>query len=282
MVDIINPQHMMIIVNEPFLLGIKFKNSKKDFVIQEDLNTSVTSLLDISTLNVLHQSCSDEMIEATIDVPLYNESSNDVDEYAIYSRIEEHMAISLSLFQVNRQGQSIVKELCVNKLKMSPSSINNLKIKKTLNNSVTIKLYQNLTEIVNFNRTNTDIYTDLINSLDDAMFDESQCIDSFYVDDTEYKLEALYYRQETWIEKMEWYEQDQYKFDESDVLDLGECSHILLFLNRYRDALTAIHHSMNAYEKVIMYVDKLSKKIVGMIDNMYELVHLHLCDGVKY
>jgi hypothetical protein len=108
------------------------------------------------------------------------------------------------------------------------------------------------------------------------MFSESHNIDTFYVEETEYNLEALYYRQETWVGQLEWHEKEQYLFHTSKSLDLGECSHILLFLNRYLDVLHRIQEQMDTHDKVVGHVDKLVRKITTMRNTMTGLVSILL------
>ncbi len=254
----------MMMVNEPpFLLGIKFKNTQNDIKLEQ---INANSLLDISNLLQSSSVKQDTYVDETI---IYQEE-HIVNEYDIYSRIEDHMNISLRLFQINKQGQGIVREIGIKKLKMSTNLTVTTKTKKMVNDSSLMTLFQCLSEVVNFNRTLTDKYTDLLSSLDDAMFSECDDIETFYVDESEYKLEAMYYKQETWIEQLEWHTQEPYTFHTSEKLDLGECSHILMFLNMYLDVLKTIEDQMKTHEKVLMRVQKLSAKITDMRNKMYD------------
>jgi hypothetical protein len=205
-----------------------------------------------------------------------------VDEYAIYSMIEAHMNISLSLYQVNKEGQEILREIGTKKLKLTPTTILASKLKRPTYSSTSptsmISLYQNLTDIVNFNRTAADVYTDLLSMLDDAMFAESHHMETFYVDETEYTLESMYYKQETWVSELEWHDKAHYQFTKNIGLDLGECSHVLMFLNNYQDVLNKIKEHMDRYEKVMMQVEKIGVKISSTRDAMYALVNIHLGD----
>lgn len=210
-----------------------------------------------------------------------------IDEYDIYSRIEQHIDISLSLYQVNKQGQEVVSEILLKKLKLkevnSQSRVNN-KGKKQLalhalcNDDIRV-LYETLADIVNFNRTSMDTYTSLLCMLDDSMFNESSYIETFYVGEAEYSLESLYYKQETWINELEWHERSAYTFNSNTTLDLGECSHVLLFLNNYQDVVYKIKKHLNSYDKLMTHVDKIINKIGCARDIMYNMVEEHLKEG---
>jgi hypothetical protein len=278
----------------PFLLGIKFKNSKSLFNLDNysnDLNIqySSISLLDIQQLI----SPSGSPPETQSEMPKLADTTNDVveyvqqhvDEYAIYTMIEAHMNISLSLYQVNKEGQEILREIGTKKLKLTPNAVLASKLKRPTYSFIDehdkknmISLYQNLTDIVNFNRTAADVYTDLLSMLDDAMFSESEHMETFYVDETEYTLESMYYKQETWVSELEWYNKAHYQFTKHIGLDLGECSHILMFLNNYQDVLNKIKEHMDRHEKVMMQVEKIGVKISSTRDAMYALVDIHLGD----
>jgi hypothetical protein len=290
--DANNQQH-------PFLIGIRFKNTKSDLNIDYCLNDlkhihySTISLLDIQQLiSPLGSPPKHEIQLETPKASLTAQHSDSkveveyvqqhVDEYAIYSMIENHMNISLLLYQVNKEGQEILREIGTKKLKLTPTAILSSKIKRPTFSSTSlttmISLFHNLTDIINFNRTAADVYTELLSMLDDAMFAESQHMETFYVDETEYTLESMYYKQETWVSELEWHSKEHYSFTKHIGLDLGECSHILMFLNNYQDVLEKIKENMDRHERVIMQVDKIGIKISATRDAMYALVKKHLGD----
>jgi hypothetical protein len=284
----------------PFLLGIKFKNSKSLFNLDyysndlKNIQYSSISLLDIQqlispsgsppeTLSEMPKAALTTHKDTTNVVVEYVQQH--VDEYAIYSMIEAHMNISLSLYQVNKEGQEILREVGTKKLKLTPNAILASKLKRPTYSFIDehdkknmISLYQNLTDIVNFNRTAADVYTDLLSMLDDAMFAESHHMETFYVDETEYTLESMYYKQETWVSELEWHDKARYQFTKNIGLDLGECSHILMFLNNYQDVLNKIKEHMDRHEKVMTQVEKIGVKISSTRDAMYALVKIHLGD----
>jgi hypothetical protein len=205
-----------------------------------------------------------------------------VDEYAIYTMIENHMNISSSLYRLNKEGQDILKEIGTKKLKLTPLAIIASKTKKPMVAPCiptdVISLYTSLVDIVNFNRTCVDGYTELISMLDDAMFSESHNMDTFYVDETEYRLESLYYKQETWVSEIEWHKKQTFMFSNQPSFDLGECSHILMFLNDYQDTLKMISEEIECSEKVLVHTAKITLKISSTRNLMYALLQKHLGD----
>jgi hypothetical protein len=108
------------------------------------------------------------------------------------------------------------------------------------------------------------------------MFAESHHMETFYVDETEYTLESMYYKQETWVSQLDWHNKEHYHFTKNIGLDLGECSHILMFLNNYQDVLGKIKEYMERHERVKMHVDKIEIKISGTRDAMHDFVDKHL------
>ena len=282
----------------PFLIGIRFKNSKSDFNLDycsndfKNIQYSTISLLDIQQL--ISPSGSPPETQSQIQKAAlqthHNDTSSievdyvqqDVDEYAIYSMIETHMNISLLLYQVNKEGQEILREVGTKKLKLTPTAILASKLKRPTFSSTSlttmVTLFQNLTDIVNFNRTMADVYTELLSMLDDAMFAESHHMETFYVDETEFTLESMYYKQETWVSELEWHSKAQYTFTKHIGLDLGECSHILMFLNNYQGVLDKIKENMDRHERVMLQVEKIGVKISATRDAMYALVNKYLGD----
>jgi hypothetical protein len=300
--DVSSQQH-------PFLLGIRFRNTKSNFdLIQiqtnatSELNTahlSKLSLLDIQRIISPSTSPSDMQVGMHLAMTTsqmlqpshphenahqthFISKSHTVDEYAIYTMIENHMNISSSLYRLNKEGQDILREIGTKKMKLTPLAIIGSRAKKPVVMHCVptdvLSLYMSLVDIVNFNRTSADAYTELVSMLDDAMFSESHDMDTFYVDETEYSLESLYYKQETWVSELEWHKKEAFSFSNQPSFDLGECSHILMFLNDYQDILKKISEEMESCEKVIAHTSKISVKITSIHNAMYALLHKHLDD----
>jgi len=290
--DANNQQH-------PFLIGIRFKNTKSDLNIDYCLNDlkhihySTISLLDIQQLispfGSPHKLENQSEMQKTALITQHSDTNEiveyvqqHVDEYAIYSMIEDHMNISFLLYQVNKEGQEILREIGTKKLKLTPTAVLSSKLKRPTFSCTSlatmISLFHNLTDIINFNRTIADVYTELLSMLDDAMFAESHHMETFYVDETEFTLESMYYKQETWVSELEWHSKAQYTFTKHIGLDLGECSHILMFLNNYQGVLDKIKENMDRHERVMLQVEKIGVKISATRDAMYALVNKYLGD----
>lgn len=269
--DVSSQQH-------PFLLGIRFKNTKSTCNLNTN-NFAKLSLLDIQ--NIISPSTSPP--DRKIMQPLHSQvefTQDTIDEYAIYTMIENHMNISAELYRLNKEGQEIIKEIGTKKLKLTPLAIISSKVKKPIStDSVStdvFSLYMGLVDIVNFNRTCADAYTDLISMLDNVMFSESHDMNTFYVNEKTYNLESLYYKQETWMSEIEWYKKQTFIFSNQPTFDLGECSHILMFLNDYHDILKKISEDMEYFEKVLVHTTKILVKISSTRSAMYSLVRKHL------
>lgn len=264
-------------IEQPFLLGVRFKNTKQNITIPHNLKTQ-HSLLDIQLLFSCDANSDVESVIMKQHLPKYTQPAP-IDEYALYSQIENHMNISMALFDVNKQGQQILQDFGYKKLNIP---INVTKMKKPISQfhkpSEMHTIYHNLSDITNFNRTSMDAYTELLSMLDDALFKDSCFLKTFYVGETEYNLEAMYYKQQTWISEIEWHEKAVYDFSVSKTLDLGESSYLLMFLNNYKDVISRIKEHMHAHEKIMLHVDKINNKIVTVRDIMYNMVLSKLND----
>lgn len=274
--------------HHPFLLGIRFKNAKSEFDLMQiqknktsDLNTkhfAKLSLLDIQRIISPSTSPCEKQVDMhfAITASQIAQTTHRNDEYSIYTMIENHMNISSSLYRLNKEGQDILKEIGTKKLKLTPLAIIASKTKKpVVLPSVpkdVVSLFMRLVDIVNFNRTCADAYTELLSMLDDALFSESHDMDTFYVDETEYSLESLYYKQETWVSELDWYKKELFMFNNQPSFDLGECSHILMFLNDYQETLKKISEDIECSEKVLAHTDKVSMKITLTRNAMYALL----------
>lgn len=245
------------------ILGIRLKNTTDIIKVDNNENIKLESL----NSNVIEELLkSKDIIEEDKEDSVSSYSDSSVDsEYDTYSKVETHMGTSMSLYMLNRQGQDIIKELEQKKLKVKHESCNESKRKNAkLNSSYdtdTWYVYQNLISIINFNRMTIDLYVDLLNYLDEELFNECKNIESFYVKEDVYNLENLYYKQETWVHEIEWDELQVFTFFEGGKIDEGECVHLLMFCQKYMKLLAEIS---------VTYCDsaKLQQTLIKMTDKL--------------
>jgi hypothetical protein len=230
-------------------------------------------------------------------------------EYYRYSRIESHMNISMSLYSLNKEGQDILKELEHSKLHVTSSKrrlSNNeqhmsfpkhygsakhllmgtpspsrdvdrdVQCIGDMNNSL-IAVYQVLNTLINYNRMNYDTYVELLNILDNVLFDECDGIEEFFVKESSYSLESMYYKQDTWIPELEWYSKPPFIFKNDKHLDLGENSYLLLYFNRYIGLMDMIQSSFDN-TKVKDVSDKIKSKLHSAINVVKDNVMFQVDD----
>lgn len=224
-----------------FLLGIKLKGSQF-YVSIIDLKVKKHSLEDIKNIIVN-----------------YEKEDSLVNEYDVYTKIEKHIEISSNLYHINKFGKSIIHDLEYKK-----NHIHNI--------------YSRIYSLVNMNRTDIDMYTELLSILDDALFKENNKLNKFYIEDKEYNLESLYYKQDSWINDIETNNKYSYNFEKTTYLDLGECSHILVFLNNYEGIIKNIQQDMKSHKKVIIH----SNKILGRINSIQHIMIEYIKDKLNY
>lgn len=210
-----------------------------------------------------------------------SENSN-LGEYDLYSKVEMHMKMSMSLYMLNRQGQDILKEFEGKKLKLSPDEQKRRQGQSKRNlcsdNDVYV-VHSCLQSLVNFNRMTNDMYVELLNLLDEELFNECHELDTFYVKDDEYKLESMYYKQESWVNAIEWDTPQVFQFLAGEKLDTCECTHLLMYFRRYVSVLDEINAcSDNTGLELLLnkICDKLYiaiKRLEVLLDTMLDESH---------
>ena len=243
------------------ILGIRLKNTTDIIKVDNNENIKLESL----NYNVNEELINQEIVCEQDKEDSVSSSSIVDSEYDTYSKVETHMGTSMSLYMLNRQGQDIIKELEQKKLKVKHESCNESKRKNAKINSLydtnTWYVYQNLISIINFNRITIDLYVDLLNYLDEELFNECKNIESFYVKEEVYNLENLYYKQETWVHEIEWDELQVFTFFEGGKIDEGECVHLLMFCQKYMRVLAEISESYCESAKLQHTLIKMTDKL---------------------
>lgn len=257
--------------DELFITGIRFKDSKEEINISKE----VPSLQHIHNYNSLS-----EIQEAQEECDCHSEAASDVSdtshstdtEYYLYSRVETHMNISMSLYMLNQQGIEILQELETKKLNIiSTSSYNSKKKEATTFASISTvhhrlsALYQSLINIVMYNKYHTHPYTELLNLLDNMLFDECSEVEQFYVKEDGYNLENIYYKQETWISELEGREIVRFLFSDAIDMELGESSYIVMYLKKYiglLDMIVATFENPKIEETTSKFRHKLNTALI--------------------
>lgn len=172
------------------------------------------------------------------------------DEYTIYSKIEQHMDLSVELYYLHKQTQLILN--CLSKSKPSFSKTN---IVST-----------NLNYL-----TNSLNYAALINELDDILFNDCGCFDTFWVQDKEYKLESLYYKQESWSNDISSQDVRPFTFTDVPSITLDEGVFLIMMCDKWTTCLECasnISETMKLTPIVTRFVKKVEQCLHSVIEQM--------------
>jgi hypothetical protein len=164
------------------------------------------------------------------------------------------MKISADLYSINRHTKRIIEDLTKYKGYNAKQLIGYLK------------------DIVNDSRVSTDLYTRLINILDETLFNECGAIDAFYVIDVSYNLEALYYKQDTWVDDVSTDEIRGFAFDETEMMSMNEAMYLLMFLGRWKSILQQVL-VISETPKLHMVCNKYLQKVCLCTDYVISLIH---------
>jgi hypothetical protein len=272
-----------------FILGIRLRNKKNEISLSDIKFDDIMPLcLSCDRKSNLSNLETDEIIikyAKKIDQPNNNCKVED-DEYNLYTRVEYHMKVSMSLYMLNRQGQDILKEVGVKKLGLPLNHIVSgtfpqaFVVKRRENGKMqpnkALTIYQNMRDIVNFNRINSDVYVELLNQLDEVLFNECKDIDMFYVKEDSYSLESLYYKQESWISEVEWQDNQIFAFVEGETFDVVEITHLLMYLGKISSSYKSLldrfqyHKIRETLTKILHKVDCCLNLVNSMLMNMLE------------
>jgi hypothetical protein len=236
--------------DELFITGIRFKDSKEEIHVAKEVLSlqHIHNYIPLSEIQEVEEVQCDCHSVTGSDGSDGSDGSNSTDtEYCLYSRVETHMNISMSLYMLNKQGIEILQELETKKLNIPLNSSHNIKKKEatTFASISTVHhrlsaLYQSLINIVTYNKYHTHPYTELLNLLDSMLFDECSEVEQFYVNEDGYNLENIYYKQEAWISELEGRETVKFLFSEAIDIQLGESSYIVMYLKKYIGLLDMI------------------------------------------
>lgn len=267
------------------IIGIRFRDTKdavslNDVSLDKTVDDICSSILiepthegnegDEGTYGVHEDASTDKDDESSTDDSASSVSSN-CGEYDLYSKVETHMRMSISLYIVNRQGQDILKELEIKKVNHKRKTNQSRRLLYLDDDINTIYTY--LHAIINFNRINHDLYAELLNVLDEELFNECGELESFYVKEDEYKLESMYYKQESWVNEIEWEIPQIFNFMNGEKLDTCECTHLLMYCQKYSTILDEI---VSCFDNV--QIDEIVEKMHEKLKTAIAKLQCLLCN----
>jgi hypothetical protein len=176
-----------------------------------------------------------------------------IDEYSIYCKIEQHMNLSIDIHHLHKQTQCTISSL----LKAKPlfAKGNNV--------------YNYLKEI-----TNPLNFASLINELDEALFNDCGCFDTFWVQDKEHKLESLYYKHDTCSNDISHQNIQPFQFNNNNSINLDEGMYLIMICDKWSKCLTIANDINENNMRLTLNVNRYEKKVDqcknGIIDVMLE------------
>ena len=177
-------------------------------------------------------------------------------EYSIYCKIEEHMDISVNLHYLNRQTQCIIASLSTHKPLFAKSN----------------GIYIALKDVVNMS-----CFSSLINALDEVLFNDCGCLDTFWVQDKEYKLESLYYKQESWANDVSIRDVQAVQFNEDTILSFDEGLFIIIICNKWLQCLSKVC-SMSNQKKLVSIASRFEKRVEQCLQSIFNYLASNICD----
>lgn len=160
------------------------------------------------------------------------------DEYSIYSKIEDHMELSGELYHLFKQTQSIIASLQKSKPIYAKSHLTTI-----------------LKDVISVSS-----YSSLINTLDEVLFNDCGSLETFWVQDNEYKLESLYYKQESWSNDVNIHDVQTYHFNIDDKLSMDESMHLILICKKWLQCFYNASNISNN-KRLTTIIQRLTKKI---------------------
>lgn len=210
--------------------SIKFKDTTKDIEVYNDTVLSTDLLF----------------------LPAKNSVS---DEYEIYGKIEEHMALSIELHCLQKQTQSIIASLV--KYKPSMLKANNI-----------YSVLRDVIHVVNF--------ATLINALDEVLFNDCGKFETFWVQDKEYNLESLYYKQESWTDDILGMDTQSFAFNQGSTLNIDEGMFLIMMCNRWLKCLSKAN-TISENRQLCAVTSRFVKKVEHCLDCIFDNLSTSLC-----
>ena len=184
------------------------------------------------------------------------------DDYDCYEKIKNHLGFSEDLHILNETGHYLISQL---KEKADP-------ITHELSDPIVEYIYTSIKMSTKARNVGTGtFYNELLCVLDELLFSDVDDMDSFYLNETEYKLTSVYYGQEEWMEK---YDIQRFQFSQSESLEEGEIIILMCYINDYTALIDRIQDHIDDISGpkslTCLKVSKISSKISTRLDKIKE------------
>jgi hypothetical protein len=186
-----------------------------------------------------------------------NNENTDAADAAEYSKIENHIMLSKSIYELDMKGRHIINEF---NLKKSIGKKRNGSF--IFNESMTI-IYNNLIHCLSLKRLK--MYFCLQYFLDEVMYHEVTKTNKFYIEDSEYNISQIYFGQDDWIYDVMI---QHFQFDEKKVqdttdenisagLNIHEAMYLICYLKDFDHCLLHIEDYIKPFKTIPKIKSKL-------------------------
>lgn len=168
-----------------------------------------------------------------------------------YSKIENHIMLSKSIYELDMKGRHIINEFNLKKSigkKRNGSYI--------FNESMTI-IYNNLIHCLSLKRLK--MYFCLQYFLDEVMYHEVTKSNKFYIEDNEYNISQIYFGQDDWIYDVmiQHFHFDANKDADSTGLNIHEAMYLICYLKDFDHCLLHIEDYIKPFKTIPRIKSKL-------------------------
>lgn len=118
-------------------------------------------------------------------------------------------------------------------------------------------------------------FASLINELDEALFNDCGCFDTFWVQDNEYKLESLYYKQESWSDDVAHQNVQPFAFSNACTITLDEGMFLIMICDKWMHCLETAH-TISDSKKLASTVFRYQRKVDACLQSVIEHM-MHTC-----
>lgn len=181
------------------------------------------------------------------------------DEYAEYTKLEQHLSLSRALFELDAKGRHIAKEFQDKK----STGVRKRTGTHVFKDNIFI-VYNNLVNCLGMKRLR--LYFCLQYFLDELMYYEIKNTESFYIEDETYPISKVYFGQQDWILDAQLQE---FQFYEDKSININEAMYLVCYLKEYDSLLLDIEEYTNPF--------KGNKSVSRIRSKLRETIHRIRC-----
>ena len=184
-----------------------------------------------------------------------------------YSKIQRHLRMSKTMYELDLKGRHIIKELQNKKSTGQRPRSGNYIFESALN-----VVYKNLLYSLSLKRLRLYYYLQYF--LDELLFYEVQNLTQFYIEDDTYGISKVYFNQHEWITDAVI---QPYEFYRDNDLNINEAMYLVCFLKEFDLFLQEIESYLKPYKHIKYIKSKLSSTIYKLRKRHNKIWTILLC-----